>query len=30
MNTFHSKEEIYVDQGKDGQTNIHEDGTSVE
>jgi hypothetical protein len=30
MNTFRLEEETQVDQGKDGQSNTYEDGTSLE
>jgi hypothetical protein len=29
MNTIRQVEEIWLDQGKDGETNTHKDGTSL-
>lgn len=29
INTFHSVEETWIDQGRDGETNIHENGKSL-
>jgi hypothetical protein len=30
MNTLRSADEMWVDQGKDGEINRHEDGTSLD